>query len=135
MKDLRFILVDDNSQFREGLRFYLEKILKSQVIAEAQNGEDFLKLENNHTADIVLMDISMPTLNGIETTRKFLQYNCGKTVIALTSFEEKHYLRELIQVGFKGCILKKDIHNQILPAIKKVLNNDIYYPISFRILK
>ncbi len=134
MDNLKLILVDDNKQFRDGLRFYLEKILKFEVINEASNGEEFLQLDNIHLANIILMDIAMPKLNGIEAAKQYLNKR-PHTIIALTSYEERTYLNELIEAGIKGCVFKKNIHNQIKDAIEKVSNNEIYYPDDINIIR
>lgn len=127
MKELKIILVDDNKQFRDGLRFYLEKILNHSVIEEAQDGKAFLQLKNIKKADLILMDISMPNINGIEAARIILNESKHK-IIAITSYEDKTYLNELIESGIKGCVFKKDIHDNLNHAIEKVLNNDLYFP-------
>lgn len=127
MDHLKIIIADDNSKFREGLKFYLEKVLNYKVLDEVDSGEAFLNLENSFLADIILMDISMPNINGILAAKTYLNNHQGK-IIAITSYEEKTYLNELIEAGIKGCVYKKDIYEHLNPAIKRVMHNDLYFP-------
>lgn len=124
---IKIIVVDDSAKFREGLRFYLEKILMYTVIAEAENGEEFLKLENSEQADVILMDIEMPKLNGIDAVSKDPAKHLKK-IIAITSFEERVYLTKLFDTGFKGYISKKNIYNDLKKAIDCVMGGDYYLP-------
>lgn len=132
MTVLKLIIVDDNKQFRDGLRFYLEQILNHKVIAEAASGNEFLQLDKLHEANIVLMDISMPGQSGIEVTKQFFINHKGK-VIAITSYEEKTYLNELIEAGINGCVFKKDIHDKLNIALTEVMKNKLYYPYNMSI--
>ena len=129
MDKIKIILVDDNQKFRESIQFYLEEILHYEVIAEAFDGEAFLNLDNLHVADIVLMDISMPKLNGMKAAKMALQNN-KLNIIAVTSYEDKTYLNELIESGIKGCVFKKDIHDNLKDAILSVKNGELFFPKS-----
>lgn len=127
MGEIKIIIVDDSATFREGLRFYIETILHLTVIDEVCNGEEFIRLNNKSKADIILMDIEMPVLNGIDAARLFLQDHINR-IIAITSFEDKVYLTQLIEAGFKGCICKKNIHDELKDAILRVLEGKLYFP-------
>lgn len=70
---MKIIVVDDNKTFRDGITYYLENVLKHEVISTAENGTDFLHLNNAHEADIILMDVEMPGVNGIEAAKRL----CG----------------------------------------------------------
>lgn len=129
---VKIIVVDDSQMFREGLRFYLEKILCYIVIGEASNGSEFLQLNNKHQADVILMDIEMPVLNGIDTVKSDPDNNLKK-IIAITSFEEKVYLTKLLETGFKGFISKKNIYGELKKAIDCVLNGGLYMSDRMRI--
>ncbi len=128
MKGLNIILVDDNNTFRKGISFFLVNMLKHQVIAECDTGECFLELTNTSKADLILMDVEMPNLNGIETLKRHLWSNRDTKAIAVTNYEEKLYLTELIGAGFKGCVLKKNIYEELATAINEVINEKIYFP-------
>lgn len=134
MEPLKIIIVDDNLKFRQGLRFYIENILNYSVINEAENGMDFMELPNRNLADIILMDISMPEMDGILTSKNLLSERKTR-IIAITSYEEQTYLNELIEVGIKGCVFKKDIYEHLNLAIKKVMNHDYYFPKEINLKK
>ena len=129
----KVIIVDDNATFREGMVFFLENVLNFEVIDVASDGEEFLKNQRTKNADIILMDIEMPKLNGIETIKQYMWNVKECKAIAVTNYEEKAYLTELIGAGFKGCVFKKNIYDELENAIKTVLNNRIYYPKNIRI--
>jgi DNA-binding NarL/FixJ family response regulator len=127
MKSLKIFIVDDNNQFREGLRFYLETILGHKVIGESENGNQFFKSPVSKEADIVLLDILMPTINGIEVAKISLKENYQR-FIAITNFENPKYLLEMQGIGIKGYVSKKDIHSQLRQAIDKVMKDGSYFP-------
>ena len=125
---MKIIIVDDNETFRENLKYYIEEFLFFEVIGEAANGESVLALNNIHLADIILMDIEMPILNGIKATKQILFRNKYAKIIAITNYEEKAYLIELISAGFKACVFKNNLNNEIAIAIEKVMNGELHFP-------
>ncbi len=127
MTKVKITIVDDSATFREGLRFYIEKILNHEVVAEASNGLELLNIINEYKTDAILMDIEMPGLNGIETTRRLMATGYYK-IIAVTNYDEPAYMNELVFAGFKGCIIKKNLFEQLEKALKFVLKGDIYFP-------
>jgi DNA-binding NarL/FixJ family response regulator len=129
---MKFIVVDDNKTFRDGIKFYLENILSYEVIGVASDGEEFLKMKNSHEADIILMDIDMPNLNGIETIKKALWENNRFKFIAVTSYTDKAYLLELISAGFKGCVFKSNIYDELENTIFKITANKSCFPIGIK---
>ena len=132
---MKFIVVDDNKTFRDGIIYYLENVLNDEVISIAENGIEFLSLNTIHEADIILMDVEMPELNGIETAKKALWDNCYLKIIALTSYTEKAYLAELIQAGFKACVFKSEVYDNLERTVKQVLDNKICFPKNIKISK
>ncbi len=128
MKTLKIILVDDNVQFRSSLRDYLESNVCCKIIGEASDGVEFLKLKNLSLADIVLMDIAMAKMDGIEATKRALWLHSHLKILAITMHSEKVFLKSLIESGFKGCVFKPDIYNQLFPAIDNVLDGIIHFP-------
>ena len=125
---LKILLVDDNKIFRKGIKFYIENILQYDVIEECTNGEEFLNSENIINANIILMDIEMPKINGIEASKKALWKMPTLKILAITNYKDKAYLTELIGAGIKGCVFKDDIYNELEKAIRTILAGDIYYP-------
>ncbi len=132
---MKFIVVDDNKTFRDGIKYYLENILSHKVIGVASDGEEFLKMENTHEADIVLMDIEMPNLNGIETIKKALWENHYVKFIAITNYTDKVYLLDLISAGFKACVFKPNIYDELENAILKIIANKSCFPPGIKIKK
>jgi DNA-binding NarL/FixJ family response regulator len=122
------IMVDDNVQFRTNLKIYIERALGLKVIAEASNGREFLNLPNLTKADIILMDIAMDEMDGIEATKRALWIHPYLDIVAITMHAEKIYLVQLIESGFKGCIIKSDIYSHLRTALKTVKQGKLYIP-------
>lgn len=125
---MKIIIVDDNKSFRDGLKYYLQKDHHYHIIGEANDGSEFLKLKNIHHADVILMDIQMPELNGIKTAKKILWDMNYLKIIAITMYEDKAYLRELIGAGFKGCVIKNKIYEELPQAIDNVSTGNLSFP-------
>lgn len=124
MKKHKVILVDDHKLFREGLKLLLNNSEKIEVVAEASNGIEFLELKENCNDTIVLMDIEMPEMNGIEATKKILE-KCPETkIIALTMFGEDEYYYQMIEAGVKGFLLKNTNIDEVFEAIETVSNGE-----------
>ena len=122
------IIVDDNKTFRESLKYYIEHVLMHTVLLMASDGKEFLNYNKIHEADIILIDIEMPVMNGIDAAKKALNNNAGLKILAITSYSDKAYLMELIGVGFKGCVFKNNIYEELQDALTKLLNNQQYWP-------
>ncbi len=126
---IKIILVDDHKMFREGLKFLLSKIKTTKVIAEAENGEQFLELLNKMTPDLVLMDINMPKMNGIDATEMARSLNPGLKVIALSMNGDENYYYKMIQAGASGFVLKQSGSEELEEAIETVMKgNDFFSP-------
>ena len=121
-------MVDDNVQFRTNLKKYIESDLGCSVIAEASNGREFLELLNTEVPDIILMDIAMDEMDGIEATKRALWINHNLKIVAITMHTEKVYLLQLIETGFKGCVFKPDIFYHLPTALKIVMKGELYIP-------
>lgn len=124
---IKLIITDDHRMFRESIRkmLVLEKV--ADVMAEASNGEELLNLLNQHTPDLVLMDISMPGMDGIETTRKAIQKQPGLKVLTLSSFGDEKYYFHMIEAGAKGFVLKNSSMAELESAIKEVANGGSWF--------
>lgn len=133
MDKIKLIITDDNDEFREALKNFLTLEFPVEIIGEAANGKEFLKLSNIYEADIILMDIMMPEINGIEATKNLLLHSPKTKVIAVTMHAEKAYLAELIKAGFKGCIFKNNLFEEIKTAITQVKNNKLYFDADIKI--
>lgn len=118
---MKVIIIDSNKQFREGFNYFLEEKLNINVIAVYETGKQALKQVNSIEADAIFIDIGMPEIDGIETTRRLLKKFPELKIIAVTMYEDNIYLEELKKAGFWGCIAKSDIYERIMEVIVHVL--------------
>jgi len=126
-KKTNIIIVDDHKIFRDGLLLLLENFDFVSVIGQAANGEEFLSLIENSIPDIVLMDINMPKMNGIEATKKALQKYPDLKIITLTTFADDEYIEQMISAGVEGYMLKRSDIEDFEKAIKKVAKGGSYF--------
>jgi DNA-binding NarL/FixJ family response regulator len=126
-KEIRVILVDDHKLFRDGLKFVLSQIEYLKVIAEASDGKEFLDILDNEEADLVLMDISMPKIDGIEATARAIEKCPDLKIIALSMFCDEEYYYKMIQAGVKGFILKESGTDELQKAIETVIDGESYF--------
>lgn len=118
---LKIFIVDDHEFFRNGLKMVINRLKYAKVTGEAANGKEFLEMLPKDEPDIVLMDIQMPLMNGIEATRAALDEYPDLKIVALTMFDDEEYVQRMIDAGAKGFLLKnitKDILDQALQAIQ-----------------
>jgi len=127
MKPPEIIIVDDHMIFRQGLKSLLTIENIATVIGEASNGKDFLELLSSHKPDLVLMDIDMPHMNGMEATQKALELMPDLKIIAFTMFGEEEYYYKMIDLGVKGFILKSSGINELEKAIHEVMMGESYF--------
>lgn len=118
MSTIRLLLVDDQALFREGLRILLEQNPRLKIVAEAANGEEAIAAARFHTPDIVLMDLRMPRLNGVEATRRITTELSATRVIVLTTFEDDDEVYEAISAGASGYLLKASPSERVIEAIE-----------------
>jgi DNA-binding NarL/FixJ family response regulator len=120
------MIVDDHQIIRDGLRSLLEKLPDIEIVAEAGDGITAVQKAREISPDLVLMDISMPNLNGIEATRKITSENPGIKVIALTMHSEKWYLDKMIKAGACGYITKSCDYKELIQALTSCQENGFY---------
>ncbi|MEZ5071394.1 MAG: response regulator transcription factor [Bacteroidales bacterium] len=126
-KKIKISLVDDHKMFREGLKFVLSGMDNTEVISESSSGAEFLdNLDSTHP-DLVLMDISMPDINGIEATRQAVNRYPGIKIIALSMFGDEEYYSKMIQAGAKGFIIKESGSEELEKAIQEVSGGGTYF--------
>ncbi len=127
MKEINICLVDDHHLFREGLVFLLEQLDCISEIKEADSGAKCLCILNNWHADIVLMDIEMPDLNGIETSKEIKKRFADTDIIALSMYGDEVYYRAMIDAGASGFILKNSHFDEVKKAITEVAKGHHYF--------
>ena len=126
---IRILIADDHGLIRAGLRALLQSAPDLTVVGEAEDGITLLSRVVELNPDIVLMDISMPGLSGIEATRQLREISPSTRVLALTVHEDEGMLREMIRAGAHGYIVKRAIESDLLQAIQVVSQGHIYvYP-------
>ncbi|MFA7218058.1 MAG: response regulator transcription factor [Bacteroidales bacterium] len=127
MKKINIFLVDDHALFREGLRFLLQKMDFVDQILDAKNGAEFLEKIVDVKDCIVLMDIEMPVMNGIEATRKALELDANLKILALSMYSEESYLSSMIEAGASGFLLKNSSFKEVKNALIDVMEGKNYY--------
>ncbi|MBC8006091.1 MAG: response regulator transcription factor [Verrucomicrobia bacterium] len=127
MKKPEIIIVDDHLIFRQGLKSLITSENIASVIGEASNGKEFLQLLTTLRPDLVLMDIDMPHMNGMEATQKALELIPDLKIIAFTMFGDEEYYYKMIDLGVKGFILKSSGINELEKAIKEVIMGESYF--------
>ena len=126
-KRVNVALVDDHTLFRTGLRGLLSMRDDLAVVADVGSGEEFLELLPTLDVEVVFMDISMPGINGVETTRRALQQRPDLHVIALSMFGDDHYYKLMLESGASGFLLKDSDINEVYAAVDAVMLGDSYF--------
>ncbi len=127
MDKLKLALVDDHEIFRKGLVLLLKSIENVESISEASNGKEFLEMIDNMDFDLVFMDVKMPIMNGIETTKLALEKRPTLKIIGLSMFGEEEYLESMIESGVEGFLLKKADLKEIEKAINLIAAGKNYF--------
>ena len=123
---VKIILADDHTLFREGLLSILNAELEFNVIAQADNGREVVRLARKQPVDVIIMDIAMPELNGIEATRQVLQENPDIKIVALSMHSDRHFVTGMLKAGAKAYLLKDCAGVELIKAVREVLL-DRYY--------
>ena len=122
----RVLLVDDHAMIRQGLCSLLEKQPDIEVVGSVEDGRKAVDIARELAPDLVIMDISMPNLNGIDATRKIIGEMGDVKVIALSIHSSRHFVAEMLKAGASGYILKECLFDELVEAIKTVLNGGTY---------
>jgi YesN/AraC family two-component response regulator len=119
MRKLNVLLADDNKHFLEALKFMLKESNSERIdsIYEAYNGKDVLDILKKKQVDLVFMDVEMPELNGIETTKQATEQYRFLTVIALSFHEEMEFIMKMLEAGARNYIVKEDINSEIINKV------------------
>ncbi|RLD61629.1 MAG: DNA-binding response regulator [Bacteroidetes bacterium] len=127
MEKLKIIIVDDHEFFRKGLAITINKFDYANIVAEATNGLEFLDIIKIKEADIVLMDIKMPLMNGIDATKAAMQSFPGLKIIALSMFGDEQYLQSMLDAGAKGFLLKNIRTSDLDRALKIIAEGKNFF--------
>ncbi|KJS33275.1 MAG: LuxR family transcriptional regulator [Desulfatitalea sp. BRH_c12] len=123
---IRILIVDDHSITREGLKVLLNKTANFEVIAEAENGRLAVSLARKHQPDVVVMDINMPDLNGVDAARQILADLPQTRIIALSMYSDRSYVKGMLKAGVAGYLLKNCAFEELSSAIHTVLRHQTY---------
>lgn len=126
MEPYRIILADDHILFRQGIKRILDEISETQVVGEAGDGQEVLKLVKNLLPDLAILDISIPKLNGIETCREIRHLFPNVKILMLTMHKDREYLYQAISAGAQGYLLKEDSDEELFAAIVTIRKGAIY---------
>ncbi len=126
MNKIRLILVDDQALFREGLRILLGQNPQLEIVAEASNGAEAIDAAKLHNPDVMLMDLRMPKLNGVEATRTIRTEMPSGRVIVLTTFEDDDEVYEALSAGASGYLLKASPSERVVEAIELAVQGESF---------
>ena len=124
---IRLVIADDHEIFRDGLSLMLSKQTDMQLAGQASNGRELISVVNDVKPDVVITDVKMPIMDGIEATRSLLTQNPDLRIIALSMFDEENLIVDMLEAGAKGYLLKNADKSEILEAIHSVYDDKPYY--------
>lgn len=126
-KKIRIIIADDHSIFREGLKIILKAVNRLEVAGEAANGEELIACAAETVPDVILTDIKMPLLDGIQATRDLCARFPGCRIIGLSMYSEEHLIVEMLEAGAQGYLLKSAASEEVVTAIETVYARKPYF--------
>jgi len=124
--EIRVMLADDHKILREALRSVLEHEPDIEVVAEAKDGREAVELARTTSPDLIVMDIGMPGIDGIEATRRILTDNPAVKVVALSTYSDKRIAQQMIEAGAKGYVVKAAGGDELLNAVRAVMAGELY---------
>jgi DNA-binding NarL/FixJ family response regulator len=127
MPALKLLLADDHEIVRQGLRSILSAIRDCEIVGEAADGRQAVAMSKDLTPDIVVLDIGMPALNGLEATRQILKARPQTKVLILTMHEADSVIREVLDAGARGYILKTDAGRDLVTAVESLRRNKAFF--------
>jgi len=127
MKPIRILLADDHTVVRKGLRLLLESQPDFQVIADAANGRETVALAERHTPDVVVMDVAMPELNGIEAARQISAKLPHTAIVFLSMHSDEGYVLKALKSGARAYLLKDSAENDLINAVKAVREGKAFF--------
>lgn len=132
---IHLLLVDDHEVVRSGLRMLLESQSDLEIVGEASTGRQAIQLAGQLSPDIILMDLTLPDISGIEATQELKRISCPSKIIALTIHEDEQFFFQMLQAGASGYVPKRAAPEDLLDAIRMVQRGEVYiYPNLARLL-
>lgn len=124
--NVRLLIADDHAMMRQGLKSLIEKESGMEVVGEAENGKQTVELAKKAGAHVVVMDVAMPDLNGIEATRKILKSNPRTRVVGLSGHANREFVREMLKAGASAYVVKSRAYEELVRAIREVTKGKKY---------
>ncbi|TES89212.1 MAG: response regulator transcription factor [Anaerolineales bacterium] len=132
---IRLVLVDDHAVVRSGLHMILDPVEDIQIIGEAETGMEGVELANKEKPDVILMDIHLPDLSGIEAAKLIKEQCPGTAIVALTIHEDEEYFFKMLEAGASGYVPKRAAPEELLTAIRAAAEHEVYiYPSLAKLL-
>lgn len=125
-RKIRIMIADDHALVREGIAAFLKMSDAYEVVAEASDGVEAIEAAKKHKPDIVLMDISMPKLGGLEATIELKKNNPAVKILVLTQYEDTVYIRRFLKAGASGYLLKTAVGTDLITAIESITAGKVY---------
>jgi len=123
---IKLIIADDHPMIIEGLKMVLSQEPEIFPVVDVNNGRELLDLLEQETADVILMDINMPEMDGIAATQEIARRFPAFRVIAFSQYDDKHFIRRMLKAGARGYLLKSTPSSEIIEAVKRVYSGNIY---------
>jgi len=127
MKPIRILLADDHTVIRKGLRLLLENQPDFQVVADASDGREAVAMAEAHRPDVIVLDVAMPTLNGIEAARQISAKVPHAAIVFLSMHSDEGYVLKALKAGAKGYLLKDSAENDLINAIRSVSQGKAFF--------
>jgi DNA-binding NarL/FixJ family response regulator len=121
------LLVDDHAYIRSGIQYLLEAVADIEVVATASNGIEAIAKARSYQPDVVIIDISMPFMSGIEATKQICECCTHTHVLALSIYPDKEYIQSALQAGARGYVLKDEMAEELLEAIRSIYSGKRYF--------
>lgn len=124
---IKILVADDHKIFREGLKLMFRKSQKIRLVGEAADGKEAIDIAEQLNPDVILMDIEMPVMNGVEATRELNKNHPGIGIIALSSYNEPIRIKTMLESGARGYLLKDADEREVQSAVEEIHNGGSYY--------
>lgn len=124
--ETRILLADDHKMMREGLKALLDAEPHIQVIGEAENGNSVIEMANKLSPHVIVMDVAMPDLNGIEATRQITKENPHTRIVGLSAHADEHFVTEMLKAGASAYLLKHTAYEELVQAVNAVMKGKTY---------